>query len=196
MTHEELIAKYEKGERNFRGADLEGADLMGANLRYANLWGADLRDAVLRDANLMDADLRKADLRGADLEGANLLDANLWGADLRDAYLRGAYLKGADLMDANLQCANLQRANLEGANLSQSIGIQYADVVWHAHGERGRRLLAVKIDSELVFFCGCFRGDEGDLRDYIEKGPEEYKASRLKALEFLLSCFEDEECNK
>jgi hypothetical protein len=186
MTREELIAKYEKGERNFRGAYLRGAYLRGADLE-----GADLRYANLEGADLKGADLRGADLRGAVLRGVDLWGANLEGVDLSDADLRGA-----DLMGANLEGVDLWGANLWGANLSQSIGIQYADVVWHAHGERGRRLLAVKIDSELVFFCGCFKGGEGDWRDFIEKGEEEYKATRLKALEFLLSCFEDEEYNK
>ena len=55
----DLLARYQRGDRDFRQADLRGADLRGADLR--------------------DADLSGADLRGADLSGAkNLLDPVAW----------------------------------------------------------------------------------------------------------------------
>ena len=77
MTRDELLSKYDKGERNFSGAHLSYADLHGANLGYANLCYANLRDADLRDANLGYAHLSYADLHGANLRGANLCYANL-----------------------------------------------------------------------------------------------------------------------
>jgi len=46
----------------------------------------------------------------------------------------------------------------------------------------------VKIDGINRFFCGCFSGAESELREYISKGEEIYKASRTKAMEFCLSC--------
>ena len=135
------------------------ADLCCANLRCANLRGANLRGADLRDA----------DLRGANLSGADLSDANLYGANLS-----GANLRDADLYGADLSCANLRGA----------LGILRAECAWTDHGECGRNLLCVLIDSTPRYFCGCFAGTELELRAYISNGAEELKASRTIALDF------------
>jgi hypothetical protein len=46
-------------------------------------------------------------------------------------------------------------------------------------------LTAVKqtAELELYFCCGCFRGSETDIREFIEAGEERYKASRTLAVE-------------
>ena len=152
-----LIREIETfNKANLRGAELFGADLRGANLFDADLSGAQLRDADLRGANLRGTDLRKANLRGADLSAINLFDARLTGADF------------------------------SGANLSLAEGVAYAQISFAGHGEIGRQLLAVKIDGQIMFFCGCFQGTEADLREYIENGQEELKSSRTFALETCL----------
>jgi len=99
---------------------------------------------------------------------------------LRDADLSGASLSGADLFEADLR----------GADLSGAIGINYAQISFPGHGERGRQLLAVEIEGEVMFYCGCFEGTEAKLRRYIEKGKEELKASRIFALETCLKAIE------
>ena len=109
----------------------------------------------------------RADLSGADLNRANLRGANLSGADLRGANLRGAHLSGADLREA--------------------VGVRHASAGGSGHGEAGRTLLCVVIDGEPRFFCGCFAGSTGALREYISKGAEEYRASRTLAMEFCLA---------
>ena len=119
---------------------------------------------------------KRADLRNADLRGADLRNADLRGADLRNADLRGVTLSGADL---------------SGADLSGSTGVKYAACAWSGHGEKGRQLLAVQL-GEICLFCGCFAGSVSELRDYIATDEHEYKASRTKALDFVLSCFEEE----
>lgn len=106
----ELLARYQEGERDFRGARLwsRGSndqehsvrDLSGADLRGAQLGGASLQRAILRDANLRRANLQGADLRHADLRAANLRRADLSGADLRDADLRGAKVSTRQLTRA------------------------------------------------------------------------------------------------
>ena len=154
------------GNANLELADLERSDMYGADLSYANLYDSDLRKANLRNANLMHADLRWADLRGADLDGAILIHTNLMGTDLEGA--------------------NLTEVQLAGAYVYRSSGINYAVCGFTGHGECGRQLLAVEINSEVILFCGCFRGNEKELRDYIEKGKEEFKESRLIALETVL----------
>ena len=106
----------------------------------------------------------------ADLSGADLSEADLSGADLRWANLREADLSGADLSGANLRAAN---------------GVIFADCCWTSHGECGRRLLAVRIADDDVYFCGCFRGSLDDLRKYIADGEKRYRQSRTAAADFV-----------
>src|SRR5574343_510017 len=67
MTGEELLTKYEKGERDFRDTYLVYANLSRVNLAGANLEGASLYRASLYRANLS----------GAHLDGATYGDAKL-----------------------------------------------------------------------------------------------------------------------
>ena len=129
----------------------------------------------------------KAVIINAILQEANLRWADLSGADLRVADLSGADLRGADLRWADLSVADLRVADLSGANLSGAKGIIYAQVSFNWHGERGRQLSAVKIGEEVILFCGCFKGSEDDLIEYIEGGDEKYKHSRTVALNTVMS---------
>ena len=106
------------------------------------------------------------------------------------ADLRFANLRSADLSFANLSSADLRSADLRFANLSSAKNLLYSACYFSGHGECGRQLLAVKIGEEIKLFCGCFKGDEKELRDYIEKGDEDLKASRLLALETVLKLIE------
>ena len=163
-----------------------------------NLFKAKLSEANLRWAILTEADLRGADLRWAILNGADLSEANLRGANLSEANLSEADLSEADLSEANLSRADLSEADLRGAdlseaNLSRATGVKWAEVSWFAHGECGRQLLAVLVEGEILFFCGCVSGYTiTKLKQYIDNGANEYKSSRIKAMEFCLSCFEAE----
>jgi WD40 repeat protein len=94
MNAEELRARYNSGQRNFQGIDLQeenftwtdlsGVDLSDANLRGVNFSAATLKDALLKQANLTFANLSRVDLTGATLCGANLE-----GVNLSDAHLEG-----------------------------------------------------------------------------------------------------------
>ena len=55
MHAAELRSRFEAGERDFCGADLQGADLAQADLQGADLRGADLAGAVLTEADLHEA---------------------------------------------------------------------------------------------------------------------------------------------
>ena len=142
-------------------------------------------EVIMEVPDLCGADLRGADLRGANLHGTDLCGANLRGADLSEANLRYTDLRGADLREA---C--LRGADLSGADLRRARGLIYAQISFTGHGESGRQLLAVKIDEQVIFFCGCFSGTEADLRVYIENGEENLKASRIFALETCLKAIE------
>jgi hypothetical protein len=192
------------GERAYlAGANLARANLAGANLARANLNGAylaraDLARANLARANLNGADLARADLARAylaraDLAGADLAGADLAGADLAGAYLAGAYLAGANLSSANLSGANLSGANLSGADMRGANGIyRTASVSFTGHGECGRLLCAIirEKGQPAELSCGCFTGDTGALRGYIEKGPAHLRKTRTLALDTVLSALE------
>lgn len=114
ITTDELLARYNAGERNFAGVEIlrivgEMGERDGVDGQITGLEGADLRGINLRGANL-----EKVDLSGADLTGADLFGAYLGGAGLVKTILRDA-----NLFSANLTWATLSAADLTGANLSQ-----------------------------------------------------------------------------
>ena len=197
-------------QADLEGADLEGIDLSGAYLAEANLTEANLINANLEEANLESANLNNTKLSGATLINSKLSYADLYRANLAEADLSYAYLSNADLSYANLFGADLRETDLSFANLSftnlgetkltnTSFGgvnlntvenLEYATCSFAGHGECGRQLLAIKIDDEIKLFCGCFEGNEAELREYIENHEEKYKASRLIALETVLKLIE------
>ena len=177
--------------RKEKASGKEIVDLRFADLSFADLNNTDLTYAVLKGANLFSANLTYADLKGADLSNADLSFADLSGANLRGADLISADLTYALLMGANLMYADLKDTNLRNAYFSNAIlisvkNLQYATCSFAGHGECGRQLLGVKINNEIRLFCGCFNGNEAELRTYIEEGEEKYKASRLIALDTVL----------
>ena len=120
----------------------------------------------------------------------NELSAGKSSVDLRYAILSFVDLSSANLRCADLRYADLRDANLRDANLSGAKNLLYSACYFSGHGECGRQLLAIKIKDEIKLFCGCFKGNESELREYIEKGQESYKASRLLALETVLKLIE------
>lgn len=123
MTTDDLLARYNAGERDFAGIELirilerdgigstiEG--LEGANLRSINLRGANLGFVYLVGTDLTNANLFGAYLGGASLFKAILRDANFFSVNLQWVQLSGADLRGADLGHANLSNAIFIGANL------------------------------------------------------------------------------------
>ena len=104
-------------------------------------------------------------------------DHKKWLKDNRDG--QRADLRSADLSEANLRWANLREADLREAK-----SIKSCSVCWSDHGERGRALLAVEINEEVRYFCGCFSGTQKELESYIQNGEERLKRSRTLAFEF------------
>lgn len=146
---EELVERYQQGERNFEGinllrAELEhilelrrksGAILFAPELSLVNPLWADYRysfesefewDSYGRFVPVEYDDLLPArDLAGADLGGINLSQAYLYpvnfrGANLRGAVLRSAKIFDADLSEADLSYADLRRSLLDGTNLRRA----------------------------------------------------------------------------
>jgi len=109
----------------------------------------------------------------------------------KDIAAHGKWLRGekggkrVDWSECNLDGASLNGASLNGASLNDASGVIRASCSWTDHGERGRQLLAVSIGGNDVYFCGCFRGSINELREYIKRGEEKYRASRTIAADFV-----------
>lgn len=116
ITPDELLERYQKGERNFAGLRIE------ANTDNPDvLYGADLSNIILSGiywpgARLRDVNLTKAELVGAYMPDADLTLADLSWAKLMGATLRRACLECTNLTAAKLEWSNLSEANLEGAD--------------------------------------------------------------------------------
>lgn len=156
MDRQELIQRYNNGERSFRDEDLAGIDLGGANLSGIDLTGAILREATLNEAILTKAALGyttliEAKLDKAHLPGANLTHASLNGAHLIEAALIEADLSEADLNEAVLFKAILYKANLREADLRWT-DLREADLRWTdlcAADLREAQLSGVRLDGAL-----------------------------------------------
>ena len=197
-TLEEYIKRERaKGKKfvDLRFADLESTNLEGIDLSGTDLNSADLSNSNLNNSNLRYANLSNAYLSHTDLSGAYLGGADLSGADLRYANLNSAYLYHTDLYYTNLINDDLTNADFSEAKLNSVRNIQQASCCFTGHGELGRQLLAIKINNETMLFCGCFKGNEAELRKYIEEDEEKYKASRLIALDTVLKLIEIEKVN-
>ncbi len=109
MTAEELLERYEKGERDFSEVDLskvnleevclDGINLEGANLSGTLLFHSTLRGAILRNANLEGADLSltvldEADFRGANLKNCRTLECSMIRTNFRNARDEGMIWNG------------------------------------------------------------------------------------------------------
>lgn len=61
---------------------------------------------------------------------------------------------------------------IEASTLLYCKGIEYAQVSWNGHGERGRILTGVLYDKgsvkDIAFTCGCFTGSLKQLEKYIK----------------------------
>lgn len=129
ITPDELLERYQAGERNFAGLRIEantdhpdvlcGADLSNIILSGIYWPGARLRDVNLTEAKLIGAYMPDADLTLADLTWANLNGATLRRACLECTNLTGARLEYANLIQANLEGADTLNANFEYSSLCQ-----------------------------------------------------------------------------
>lgn len=117
MNAQQLVNRYNDGERDFSGIEIPNASLQDTDLSGICLTGARLPGAFLRSAKLVEADLSYADLRGAEMGGGDFKGADLTGANLRGAILSAADMQGANLAYANLRETLIAESNLFGADL-------------------------------------------------------------------------------
>lgn len=111
ITPEELLVRYDNGERDFSGIDLVVSSEAFFDYTGIELKGLVLKNIVLRGAVLREVDLTEVDLSGADLGGIFMDNCNLYKATIQDANLRGACLSECTFNDVDLRGSNLDYIN-------------------------------------------------------------------------------------
>ena len=107
-SSDELLLRYQNGERHFAQAELDGPNY---DLRNANLEGADLSHSFIT------ADFRGANLRGVDFTSSNIKTCDFRGAELHEAIFSGALLEGTRFDGAFLEGAKFDGATCFGRTL-------------------------------------------------------------------------------
>ena len=112
---EEVLARYQSGERHFDNLELDvhddfhnsqGADLTGIDFRGSFLF-ADFRGACLRRANFDHCNVKTCDFRGADLREATFCHAALDGAEFNGALMSEANFEGATWASYSMQAGEM-----------------------------------------------------------------------------------------
>ena len=98
---DDILHRYGKGIRSFRGEELDSEVL---DLRGTTLAGADFSECFIF-----------ADFSDANLEGCRFVRANVKTCDFRGAILRGATFAGAAIDGATFDQPGLLAADFEGA---------------------------------------------------------------------------------
>jgi len=101
-SRDELLRRYDAGERDFAGAELDNSVL---DLRDVTLEGCDFSEcwitADFRGANLKFVNFASANVKTCDFSNADLRDANFSRAALDATRFVGAELEGAEFGGAN-----------------------------------------------------------------------------------------------
>jgi len=146
-TAEELLSRYEAGERDFSYFQLNGANLAGIQLTDVTFFGGSLREANFHSARLAYVQFKAADLTGscfssATINGSDLIGTNFQQADLSGADLTGSHLGGADCARANMKSAQFNNVTLANA-IFENTALNGAHL-FHAHFD----------DVDVGAFCG------------------------------------------
>jgi len=107
---ESVLKRYSKGERDFRGMELDDADY--------TLAGQDLREADFSESYLT-VDFSRSNLRGASFRNANAKTCSFEDADLRECDFRGAALCSTTFKGAQMQGAVFTGASCHSYVLSE-----------------------------------------------------------------------------
>ena len=121
LTDEELIRRYNAGERNFSGLTLRNVNLEGLDLRGINLSGVNLIGANLKRTNLTRANLSGANLEMASIDNTILIETNFERAFIEGIFnsdFRGANLARIHMVEGMIVGCDMERVNLGEAMLA------------------------------------------------------------------------------
>ena len=111
ISPEELLIRYQDGERNFAGIKLTYSEF------YTEI---DLKGIVLRDINLRGAYFEEVSMVGVDLSGADLGGVFMKQCIGYKAIIRDANLCAANLVGSSFICANFQGTLMSYMNASRT----------------------------------------------------------------------------
>jgi len=101
---------------------------------------------------------------------------NLYYTEFRHSTIGSCAFKDCKLTGTRFGC---------DTTMASCSGVKYAMASFTGYGVRNRVLLAIEIDGVAIYNCGCFRGTERGLIDWIYSDSGEYRDSRLKGLKIV-----------
>jgi uncharacterized protein YjbI with pentapeptide repeats len=105
-TAQEILNRYQSGERYFSDVEMENESFEGANLEgvsfercflYSNFRGAKLRSAKFINGNVKTCDFRDADLTNAHFENVSIESAAFKGANVEGVYFNHNWAYGQEV---------------------------------------------------------------------------------------------------
>jgi uncharacterized protein YjbI with pentapeptide repeats len=108
-SRDELLRRYDNGERDFPNTELSDADLSGVRLdgasfgRFSWFSSANFDGASLRHTSFRECNVKCASFRGADLTGASFELAAVEAVDFEGAILEGVSFLGATCYGYTIQ---------------------------------------------------------------------------------------------
>ncbi|WVX87556.1 hypothetical protein EniLVp02_0217 [Vibrio phage EniLVp02] len=179
---------------NMQNVGFKNCDLTGTHFETCDIDGATYEDCILRYAvfgtcytdgggKFINCNLKNVRLRGTtfgtDWEFINTTRFLDW-RPMSEVGYDSSFMPG--------RCGTIHNSYLKDT------GVAYYSITFPGHGETGRTLSAFVYpdDVEPTFCCGCFNGNEKELRDYINAeydDPAVHK-SRTFALETPLKTIE------
>jgi uncharacterized protein YjbI with pentapeptide repeats len=152
ITPEELIVRYDNGERDFSGIDLVLSSEAFFVYTGIELKGLVLRDIILRGAVLKEVDMREVDLSGADLGGIFMEDCNLYKATIQDANLRGACLHECNFNDVDLRGSNLHYVNASFSSFRKAKLSSFENAILTKANFQGATIDNSKSNGNICFY--------------------------------------------
>jgi uncharacterized protein YjbI with pentapeptide repeats len=152
QTIDELIARYEKGERHFANAKLHGAHLKSLHFEHTSFVNADLSGAHVIDCHFEhcvfnDANAAKADIHNGLFQHCDMERLSLRGATLLETTINATRLGNIDVTDANFEalvfraCRDLPTSFVAAKNPG---GAQFSNCHLQKVDLRGAKLAGIR----------------------------------------------------
>jgi uncharacterized protein YjbI with pentapeptide repeats len=145
MSKDEILRRYNDGERNFSGIIAPNSDFSGMNMAGIIFRRAKLAPSVFKGCNLKGADFSFAEIQdscfdNADLRNAKFPDAILFNSSFRNAKISGASFHNAKISDCDFKGCDINSADFSGATKESAFkGAVMAAAQIIAEYKQGRR---------------------------------------------------------
>jgi uncharacterized protein YjbI with pentapeptide repeats len=191
----------------FTNCSFESVQFPNVDMSYSSFYACQLTDCIFDYTKAFSTTFNKSVIANCEIENsaftkstfvkARLSNANTYQTGFKECNFVEAKIRNCDFLwslfsDCTWLNAIFEFRSLEFCNTTIVGGdLPYASCTWKGFGEQDRIITAIKQKTKVMFFCGCFSGDKKQLERYIERAQYySYRASRRKAMEFLLSCLQ------